>query len=174
MLQPVGVRRLKQLILFAVLVALAVAGARWYFSSWSDEAIIRDRLTTLARLVSVKPKEGNLTRIAKGERLPGYFAPKVEIRVRDSGRRVHRSLSRRQILKQIRAVQMMESELILHFYDIQVTVQADGRRATAFLTVVVDIAGEKTAVVQELKVTLRKTSQHWTLHEVETIETLQV
>ena len=158
-----------------MLVALAVAGVRWFFSwSWSEEAIIRERLSTLARLVSVRSNEGNLTRLAKAERLQGFFAPEVEVRYRDRRRQVHRSLSRRQILRQLRATQMAETELVVNFYDIQVAVRGNGRRATAFLTVVVDLAGEKTAMVQELKVTLQKPDRQWTIDAVETIETLQV
>lgn len=60
-----------------------------------------------------------------------------------------------------------------HLLDITATLSPDRRSATAVMTLLLDINGEKNFISQELKMTLRKEGAFWRIASVETVKTLR-
>jgi len=157
-------------ILLAALVALGVW--LWFVLFPGPEAVIRQRLTKLARTASFSAGEGNLARLAAAQDLAGFFATNVEVDINVPGRVQHTLVGRDEIKQAALGARSTLTGLKVTFPDINVAVAPGQQSAVADLTLEARIAGENDSIVQELKLTLQKTGDGWLITRVETVRTL--
>jgi hypothetical protein len=159
-----------RLIFLAVLVALGF----WLWSVFfpNPEKIIRDRLNKLAHLASFAGNEGNITRVASVESLGTYFTDDVEVALDVPNYETHTFTHRDEITQAAMAARSAISSLQVDFPDINVDVAADKLSAIANVTLRADINGDKNAVIQELKISLKKVNGDWLIYRVDTVRTL--
>jgi hypothetical protein len=158
---------------FILLAALAALGVwLWFVLFPGPEAVIRQRLTKLARTASFTAGEGNLARLAAAQNLAGFFATNIEVDINVPGRIQHTLVGRDEIKQAALGARSTLSGLKVTFPDIDVAVAADKQSAVVDLTVQVNVAGEHDSIVQEMKFTLRKTDDGWLIERVETVRTL--
>jgi hypothetical protein len=153
---------------------LVAAGTWLYFKLFpGDEQVIKNRLHEAADAVSIKPNTSGLSKLLLNEKLRGYFTSDVEIQA-SFGRRGSQTLSGRdELLAAIAAARSQIEEAYVHLPDLTVRVDPNGERATAYMTLLIDIDGEKNSVVQELKMILLKQEGDWLISRAETIDTLR-
>jgi hypothetical protein len=164
---------MKTVLRFILLAALAALGVwLWFVLFPNPEKIIRQRLTELARTASFSSGEGNLAKLAAAQSLAGFFATNVEINIDVPGRIQHRLLGRDEIKEAALGARSTLSGLKVHFPDVNLTVAPDKQSATADLTVEATVAGERDAIVQEMKFTLQQTDGEWLIVRIETVRTL--
>ncbi len=159
-----------RLVLFAALAALGVW--LWFVLFPSPEKIIRQRLTELARTASFSSGEGDLAKLAAAQKLAGFFATNVEINLDVPGRVQHSLTGRDEIKEAALGARSTLSGLKVQFPDINITVAPDKQSAVADLTVEASVAGERDAIVQEMKFTFQKTDDGWLITRVEPVPTV--
>lgn len=163
-----------KIILRVVLLAALVALGVWLWTIFfpSPEKIIRRRLAAVAKLVSFTTNESSLARLASAESLTGYFATNVEVNINtgESGQR--QFVGRAQIRQAVLAAHSAFGSLSVKFLDVDVDVAPDKTSATADVTVDANVAGQPNAILQEVKITLRKIGGQWLITRVETVRIL--
>lgn len=156
-----------------LVAALAVLGMwLWFVLFPGPEKIIRHRLAKLAHTVSFSKSEGNFSRIAGAESVSGFFSTNVEVTINIPGYEQQTLVGRAEITQGALASRARVSELSVKFPDMTVTVAPDKQSATADVTVEANVAGEKDAIVQEMKFTFEKTAEGWLIRRVETVRPL--
>lgn len=160
-----------RILALAALAALAVW--LWTVLFPGPEKIIRRRLADVARTASFAPKEGMIARAANAQKLAGYFAPQTEVNIDLPGREQHELAGRDEIAQAALVARNNFRALQVEFLDTHVTLAADKESAVANLTVKGKIPDDKDFLVQEMKITLKKTDGTWLITRVETVKTLQ-
>ena len=161
-----------RIFLLAVLVGLGLWGWRAWFPG--PEAVIRKRLTELARAASFSASEGALAKLANAQTLTAFCTPDVEITVDIPGRSRQTFSGRDELLQAAVAARSAVPGLNVEFFDILVTVAPDQNSAEANLTAKGKVSGEKDFYVQELKFLLKKVEGQWLIFQVETVRTLSM
>lgn len=161
------VRIFLRFILLAALVALGIWV--WTVLFPSPEKIIRHQLVKLAQDVSFSKTTGGLLRLAGAESVSGFFNTNVEVNIITPRHEQHTFTTRAEITQAALASRKEVSSLSVTFPDINVKVAPGKNSAVADVTVVVNIAGQQDAVVQELKITFVKSEGHWLIQKVETV-----
>ncbi len=138
-----------------------------------EAALVRRTLTRLAETVSFPANESPFLRLANASKLRDFLEAEVEVQfeyerfgtriVQGRAEVVQFATVARETLKQAR----------FQLLDITVKLGADGAAATAYMTLLGDVSGEKNAISQELKVNLKKLEGKWQVARVETLRTLQ-
>jgi len=160
-----------RLLLLAVVVGL-MAWA-WVAMHPSPEKLIRKQLDGVARAASFGPNQGALAKLAGAESLEDFFSTNVEIKIDVPGHQEHRLMTRSEIPQVAMGVRASVRSLSVAFPDVTVTINADQESAIADATLQVKVADEPDMIVQEVKVTLRKSKGQWLIVKVETVRTLQ-
>jgi hypothetical protein len=161
-----------RVVLLAALVALGV----WLWTIFfpSPEKIIRRRLDEVAGHVSFTPSESNLARLANARSLADYFATNVEVNINTREGEHQNFVGRDQITQAALAARSALGSLNVKFLDVDVTVAPNKRSATADLTVDANVSGQPNAVVQEVKISLKKTGGQWLIIRVATVRILSI
>ena len=156
-----------------ILGLILLLGVGIWFMIPDEEAIVRRTLTRLAATVSFPLNESPLLRLANASRLRDFLEAGVEVQfeyervgtriVQGRAEVVQFATVARETLKQAR----------FQLLDITVKIDPEGTAATAYMTLLADVSGEKNAISQELKVTLKKIEGKWLVARVETLRTLQ-
>ena len=158
----------------AKLAALVVGVALgvWLFTVLfpGDDALIRRQLARLAQTVSVPPRTSPLARLAKGQKLGGFFTPDVVVRLKGAGSELGDIQGREQLTQMVMAAQTRIQQAQIQFLDAELEVGADRESGTAHLTVLAHVNGDHNPAVQELKFSFRKTDGRWRIALVETVE----
>jgi len=163
-------RIIVRLILLVALVALGFWV--WTFLFPNPQTVIRNRLNKVASLASFSAKDGNISRVAAIQTLGTYFNDEVEIKV-DVPKYESLTFTRREELTQAAmAARSAVSAVKADFPDITVDLGPDKLSATADVTLRADINGEKNAVIQELRIFLKKVNGDWLIYRIDTIRTL--
>jgi hypothetical protein len=162
----------KYVLLAAVL--LAVLAGMWVHRQWFPpaELAIKNRLLALASLASFSPQEAPLARLANAGRLVDFFARDIDIRLPEAPPGLARLSGRDNLREIILGARGQAQKMSVHFPDIQVAVDPDGESAVAGVTVVVDVNTEANAMIQELRITLRKEGGAWLVARVESLKAL--
>ena len=160
-----------RLLLLAVVAGL-LAWA-WVAMHPSPEKLIRKQLDGVARAASFRANQGALAKLAGAESLEDFFSTNVEIKIDVPGHQEHRLMGRSEIPQVAMGVRSSVRSLSVTFPDVTVLVNADQQSAIADATLQVKIGGESDMIVQEVKVTLRRTNGQWLIVKVETVRTLQ-
>jgi len=154
-------------------VVVAILAWTWVVMHPSPENLIRKKLDGVARAASFGANQGALAKLAGAESLEDFFSTNVEIKIDVPGHQEHRLMGRSEIPQVAMGVRSSVRSLSVTFPDVTVVVQADQESAIADATLQVKIGGESDMIVQEVKVTLRKTNGQWLIVKVETVRTLQ-
>jgi hypothetical protein len=158
-------------ILVAALVTLGIWG--WRALVPSPEHVIRKRLTELARIACIKPGEGSLTKLAKSQKLAGFFATDAEIDIDLPGRFPQSLSGREDIMRGAANARNFFPSLKVEFVDITVKMGADGESGIAHFTVKADVPGESTPQVEELQAHFKKIEHDWLIQRVTNVKTLR-
>ena len=159
-----------RVVLLAALVALGI----WLWTVFfpSPEKIIRQRLDKVAKESSFAPNESALTRLAAAEGLANYFATNVEVSIDTRVADRQEFVGRSQITQAAMAARSQLGSLNVKFLDVTVKVTPDKQSAIADLTVDANVSGQPDAIVQEVKITLRKIDGQWLITRVATVRVL--
>jgi hypothetical protein len=154
-------------------VVLALLACVWIYRQVFPpaERVIEQRLRALASLASVAPNEGALARLANASKLVDFFARDIEIHLLEVPVPLTDIRGRESLRETILAARSQLQRATVRFPDIQLAVDPDGRSARANLTVVAEVNAEANAIVQQLKMSLRKDEGSWLIVRVETVKT---
>src|ERR1700722_2373103 len=163
-----------KIVIRLVLLAAFIAIGFWLWSALfpSPEKVIRNRLNKAARLASFTAAEGNIARVANIEALGTYFTDEIEIKIDVPNYESHTFTRREELTQAALAARSVSSSVKADFPDITIDLDAGGQTATASVTLRVDINGEKDAVIQELKIYLKKVNGDWLVYRLDTLRTL--
>jgi hypothetical protein len=152
-------------------IALSVWGLQRLFLS--DEAAVRNRLGKLAAAASFGPKESPFVRLTYGDGLASFFTSDVVVNLTGVPTDVTQIQGRDKLRDLARIGRANFQQLSVRLLDIQPVVEADRRTATVHLTVIAEGDGEKNAIVQELKLLLRKEDGKWLVSQMDTVRIIE-
>src|SRR5579872_1722655 len=119
----------------ALVTAIGAAGFwAWQFLFPSPEHVIRKRLGELAAAASIAPNEGALAKLAKTQKLIGFFTSDVQITVDVPGRSLQTFNGRDEIQQAALGARGLLSTLKVQFLDVFVSVVSDKQSGQAHLT----------------------------------------
>ena len=157
-----------------LLGALGAAGYwAWQLLFPSPEHVIRTRLAALAGAASISPNEGQLTKLAKVQKLVSFFSPDVHVTVDIPGRSLQTFDGPQEIQQAALGARAMLPTLTVEFLDIVVSLGPERRTAQAHLTATAKLPGEKIPEVQELEIGFKQVGRDWLINRVDTIKTLR-
>ena len=157
-----------------ILGLLAVALGIWlwrYFHPTPQEAI-RRRLADVARAASYTEPGGMIARVAKAQKLAGYFAPEVAVRIDLPDQSRHEAASRDEIMRSAIGLRTWFRSFKVQLLDPNITVGADQKSAIVDLTFRAETPGDQYLEVQEIKCTMRQVEGEWIILRVDTVKTL--
>ena len=159
-----------RLIFCAAVIALGF----WLWTAIfpAPEKVIRRRLEKLAANVSFTADQGNISRLAGGESVAGFFSTNIEVNINVPGHEQVTFASRAEITQAALGVREQLKSLSVKFPDVNVTLAPDKKSAVADVTLDAAISGGHDDVVQELKITFQKTSDGWLITRIETVRTV--
>ena len=156
---------------FVIAVACAWVGFGWVSS---QERQIRRRLDALAETASVGGQDTNLVRMAKAARLVGYFTEDVTIDLGSSSTAIR---GRDALMAMAARIRVSQEGLRIELVDVQITVAAEGPRATASMTVEgsgADFAtGDQVIDAREIEMTLVKMDGEWLIRDVSAVSSIK-
>lgn len=157
-----------------LLVAALLAVGFWLYMVFfpGPEKAIRKQLTKVARLASIKPDQGLLSRGANIQELANCFDSEVEITMNLRTGSEHSVTGRDGIIEATRLAHARYKMLQIEFLDVNVTLASDKQSATVSLTAKVTSSDERDFQVWELKITLKKVNGEWLIFKVENVRTL--
>jgi hypothetical protein len=159
-----------RLVLLLALVALGFW--LWGVLFPNPQTVIKNRLNKVVHLASFSASDGNISRVAAIESLGTYFTDEIEIKVDIPNYESHVFSRREELTQAAMAARSAVSSVKADFPDISVDLDAGNVTATANVTLRADINGEKNAVVQELKIYLKKVDGNWLIYRLDTVRTL--
>lgn len=165
-----------KLAIRSLVIAGLIGGGIWlwmYFNPGPEEAI-RRRLADVAREVSFSGDEGLVARVAHSQKLAGYFAREVSLRIDLPEVSSQDGMSRDEIAQFALALRSSSyfRSLKVQCLDPVITLGADRKSAIVDLTLRAETVGDKYLVVQEMKFTMKEVDGEWLILRVETVKTL--
>jgi len=147
----------------AAALAIAFAMAFWIWRTFfpSPEALIRKRLNSLAACASFTQGQSDLSKMIGAQRVPGFFAPDVNVIIDVPAGRLRHSFADRDEIARAALGTRQQPSLSVKFPDINVTVNPDGRTAMADATVIARVGGERDDIVQELQISFVLSNGDW-------------
>ncbi len=148
----------------------------WLGLGWlsSEARQIRRRLDALAETASVRVGDTNLVRLAKAARLAAYFTEDITI---DLGSPPTVIRGRDTLMAVAARTQVSPEGLRIELVDVQITVDAEGARATASMTVQgsgIDFAtGDQMIDAREIEMTLVKLDGEWLIQGVSAVSAIR-
>jgi hypothetical protein len=158
-------------ILLAALLTLGIWS--WGALFPSPEHLIRKRLTEVAAIACISPNESMLTKLAKSQKLAGYFATDAQIEIDLPGKFPQSLSGRSDIMRGAASARNYVSSLKVQFLDISVKMATDAQSGIAHFTVKADLPGEGTPQVEELQADFRKVDRDWLIQRVTNVPTLR-
>lgn len=166
-------KRVFTLLLLIGLIALGYWA--WTVLFPKPDQIIRNHLNKLAKLASFSPNDGNISRVAKIQKLGLLFDENVQVVMDAPGAESHSlNFTRREELTQAAmAAKSFASGVKAEFQDMSIQVAPDAQSATADLMLQAKVSGENDMIAQELKFTFKQTNGDWLITRVETVKSLK-
>lgn len=162
---------LARLTWLTLLATAAFFGWRYFFPN--PERVIRRQLLELSRVASIAPNEAPLTKLAKTQKLLGFFANDAQISVDIPGRSVQTFSGQEELRQAVLAGRSVVNSLKVEFVDVVVTVAPDKSSAVANLTATASLPGEKIPEVQELEFHFSQRDHSWLIERVDFVKTLR-
>jgi hypothetical protein len=159
--------------IFLLLALLGLGYWLWTVLFPNPQQVIRNRLNKLASLASFSSDDGNISRVAKIQRLGALFADNVQITIDVPGVDAQTFTSREELKQAALAAKRFTSGLKAEFLDMNIELDDAAQSALVDLTLKAKVAGESDLIVQELKFTLKKINGDWLITRVETVKTLK-
>lgn len=155
-----------------VLLVIALSIWLWRYFHPTPQEAIRRRLADVARAASYTEPGGLIARAAKAQKLAGYFAPEVAIRIDLPDQSRHEAASRDEIMGITMRLRTFFRSFKVQLLDPNITVGADQRSAIVDLTLRAETPGDQYLIVQEIKCTMRQVGGEWIILRVDTVKTL--
>lgn len=159
--------------LISLIVVIALGYWAWTFFHPDPQKIIRQRLHKLADLASFDPGEGNFARVASVEKMGSYFTDNAEVDIDIPGVEHHVLNGRAELTQAAMVARSSVNGVNAELFDINLEMGPNNQSAMADLTLKAKVGGEKDAVIQELKFTLKKINGDWLVSRVATVQTLK-
>jgi hypothetical protein len=166
---------MKKVLSFILLLAL-LGAAFWLWTIFfpNPKQVVRNKLNAVARLASFTPNEGNISRMASVQRMAGLFTPDVQVVVDLPNGESHTFGSRDELMQAMAMAKRFANGIKAEFLDMDIEMGTGNTSALVDLTLRAKISGESDMVVQELKVTLKKSDGGtWLITRIETVKTLK-
>jgi hypothetical protein len=144
----------------------------WGLRKWltREETVIRNTLKELAAEASFAPSESPLIRLTYGDNLTSFFTSQVLVNLMGVPNDAGQIEGRDRLRDMARVARAGFQQLQVKFFDVQPIVAEDRQSAIVHLTVVAEINEDKNnAMVQELKLGLKKVDGKWLIHQIETV-----
>ena len=148
----------------------------WLGFGWLSSEVrqLSRRLDALAETASVGSGETNLVRMAKAARLAGYFTEDITI---DLGSPSTVIRGRDTLMTMAVRTPVSPEGLRIELVDVQITVDAEGARAIASMTVQgsgIDFAtGDQMIDAREIEMTLVKVDGEWLIQRVNAVSAIR-
>ena len=123
-------------------------------------------------LVSYKEPGGLIARAANAQKLAGYFAPEIAIRIDLPDQSRHEAASRDEIMRIAMSLPIRFRSFKVEILDPDILLGADQKSAIVDLTLRAGTAGDQYLVAQEIKCTMRQVDGEWIILRVDTVNTL--
>ncbi len=160
---------LSRFLVAAVFIALGFWGWRVCFPS--PEAMIRKRLSELAKVASFSSTDGLLAKAWNASILGEFFTPDVQVTLDVPGAQ-HTISGRDELLQAAVGARTAVSSLTVEFPDIKVTLASDNETAIVNLTATGKVPGQRDFYLQELRMRMVKIKRDWLIDQVQTVKTL--
>ena len=156
-----------------VLLTLAGALGIWAWNVFfpGPEKVIRRELTELARLATYNSKTGDVDKMLNAKKMANLCTADIELSVDASGYR-QQLTGRDELLSVLTLVRSQLGEMIVQFYDMDVSLAPNHEMAVVDLTLRGRIPTDKELIVQECKFTMKKVGRTWLIRKIETVKTL--
>ncbi len=163
-------RWLSRLVIAAAVAGLVYWG--WRVLHPSPASVIRKELAALAHTACIPSNEGQLTKLARAQKLASFFTSDTQITIELPGRFDQTINGRDEVQEKALAARAMLAGLKVEFVDVSVAVAPDGQAAVAHLTGKANIPGDTMPQVEELKMGFKKVEGDWLIQRVENVQTL--
>lgn len=164
---------MKRVLLGAASVLLALGGFWLHHALFpGDVDRIRRLLREAAKTAAVEAGETSFARMVRANKLAYFFTPDVVINLEGVRADLVNIEGRDQLLEVILSARANLRQLRLELLGISVEVNPGATNAEAYTTAIAEVDGEKDAILQELRIALRKTGRQWLMAGVNTIHTL--
>jgi hypothetical protein len=160
-----------RLIWAAVLVALGYWA--WTAAFPNPRKVVRRRLEKLAQIASFSANEAPLAKLANLQKLTGFFSEQVVVNVDAPGEGAHVFNNRDELMQAVQAASMTLNGVQAKFTDPKIEMTPGNEEAIVGVVFTADVGGEKDAVVEELKIDMKKTGGDWLIARVESVDTLK-
>ena len=158
-------------------IALVIAAAVLGWGIWAlrptDEKIIQRRLGKLTELATFPANESAFRRAMHPNELREYFTEDVVVSFDVPGGSTQVIEGRGELIQIAALFRQRMRSATFHLLDITVASAPETQSATASMTMLVDINGEKNSISQELKMGFRKVDGFWLISQIETVKTLR-
>ena len=158
-------------VLGGALIVLGIWG--WKALHPGPEHTIRKHLSELAQAATIAPNESSLVKLAKSQKLAGFFTADTEIQVDMPGRFPQALNGRDEVMQAALSVRSAVKAIKVQFIDISVSIESDGETGVAHFTAKADVAGESTPQVEEMEAQFKKVDGDWLIKHVENVKTLR-
>lgn len=145
----------------------------WIFLHPSPEELIKARFADIARLVSIAPNDGNLSRMAAASGLADSFTRDAAILVENPRGGKFDFKGRDNILEAAQAVVAGVKGMKVEFVDLNILVSPNDVTAEVELTAKITFTGDNDILPQEMKCLLTRVDGQWLVARVETVRVLK-
>lgn len=135
-----------------------------------DESAIRHEFQQLARIASALPNEAPIARLAKAQRLAGFFARDAVVTISSHG--VGTLEGRDQLVQAAAVTRANLQQLRIQFPDIQVTLNPGRQSAQVDVVALAEINGDKNPEVFEFRGSLDKQDGRWFITRLDSVKNL--
>ena len=154
-------------------VGIAVAFWLWTVLFPSPQRVIQKRLNQLAKTATFDPKEGAISKAIKIDKLGGFFASQIELKVNIPGLHPDAITTREELKQAAMAAVSAARGITTEFVDIKIELNPDKQGAYVDLTLNGKAGGEADPIVQQLKFHLKKIDGEWLITRVQTTSPLR-
>ena len=155
-------------------ILLLGAGCWFFFRGRGDEAKIRKTLGELCRTASKMQGENAAAGALKLQRLDKMIAPRMKVQIRHSF--VDGELTPQELASNIARYRPFFQWLSIEMQDLTISVEEDGKTATAFFTGSLraeNKSGSRIHEVRDLTAVLQKSDGNWLLAELSISDILE-
>jgi hypothetical protein len=162
---------MKWAVRLVIIAGLAAAGYwAWTVMFPNPRAVVWRRLEKLAEIGSFATNEGQLTKLAAVQKMGGYFSDQVVVNVHVSGEETHEFYNRDELVQALQAGRMSVNSVLVKFKGPKIEITPGNQEAIIGVALTADINGEKDAMVEDLKIEMKKIDGDWLITHVETVQ----
>lgn len=157
-----------RLVILAGLIGAGYWG--WTVMFPNPRAVVWHRLQKLAEITSFPADAGQVAKLVAVQKLGGYFSDQVVVNVHMTGEETHEFYNREELVQAIQAGRMTVNSVLVQFKSPRIEITPGKQEAIIGVALTADINGEKDAVVEDLKIQMKKIQGDWVITHVETVQ----